>query len=376
MGDVPENSLSDGVGILALRGENLVKRFGELEALSSVSISIRRGEFFALLGPSGCGKTTLLRIIAGLEFPDSGTLMIGGSDASQLPAHERPVNTVFQSYALFPHMTVRQNIEFGLKMKRVSTGETKRRVDEIMEVVRITELAGRKPEQMSGGQRQRAALARALVNQPEVLLLDEPIGALDLKLRKELQLELMRLQRQMGTTFVFVTHDQEEALIMSDRIAVMNRGRIEQMDSGLDLYEKPRTPFVARFLGSCNLIEGSFNGFTAPHEGSLQTVMGMVQFESARLRKTLARGENIILAVRPEKLMLGFAGGEEWINSFHGVVEEIVYSGASTQYRVRLSGLSINVCMLNSQGGGQSLGLGQKVIVRIPPQALVVLDKD
>ncbi len=243
-------------GTFAIEAHNLVRRFGQTEALARVSVNIRKGEFFSLLGPSGCGKTTLLRLIAGLDLPDSGALKIGGRDAASIPAHKRPVNTVFQSYALFPHLSVHDNVAFGLRMKKIPAREIAERVERIMALVQITPFADRRPAQLSGGQKQRVALARALVNEPEVLLLDEPLGALDLKLRKELQVELSQLQRRLGITFIFVTHDQEEALVMSDRIAVMNAGKIEQLDGVEELYEQPRTRFVARFLGSCNLLEG------------------------------------------------------------------------------------------------------------------------
>ncbi|HEY0550767.1 MAG TPA: ATP-binding cassette domain-containing protein, partial [Verrucomicrobiae bacterium] len=233
---------------------HLTRRFSDMTALNDVTLTIMRGEFFSLLGPSGCGKTTFLRIVAGLDSPDAGSLHLAGRDARHIPAHRRAVNTVFQSYALFPHLNVRDNIAFGLRMKKVPRSEMETRVRGVMELTRIADLAERMPSQLSGGQKQRAALARALVNEPEVLLLDEPMGALDLKLRKELQMELRALQRRTGITFIYVTHDQDEALSMSDRIAVMNEGRIVQLGSGQELYERPRTRFVAQFLGGCNLL--------------------------------------------------------------------------------------------------------------------------
>ena len=239
--------------IVAIEVENLVRRFGTIEALAHITLTIRRGEFFSLLGPSGCGKTTLLRIISGLDLPDAGVVRIGGIDMRSMPAHKRPVNTVFQSYALFPHLNVYDNVAFGLRMKKLARAEIGRRVRQVMELVDIAALAARRPAQLSGGQQQRVALARAIVNEPQVLLLDEPLGALDLQLRKQLQVELLTLQRRLGITFVYVTHDQEEALVMSDRIAVMRQGKIEQMGASAALYERPRTRFVSQFLGACNI---------------------------------------------------------------------------------------------------------------------------
>ena len=223
--------------------------------MSEVSLSVQKGEFFSLLGPSGCGKSTLLRMIAGLEWPDSGVVCLGSTEMDATPAHLRPVNTVFQSYALFPHMNVETNIAFGLRMKRVPRRVREDRVARAMETVRIVELAGRRPSQLSGGQRQRVALARAIVNEPEVLLLDEPLGALDLQLRKQLQVELKSVQRKLGMTFIHVTHDQEEALVLSDRIGLMRAGRLVQVDSAERIYERPRSRFAAQFLGACNLVD-------------------------------------------------------------------------------------------------------------------------
>jgi spermidine/putrescine transport system ATP-binding protein len=244
----------------AVEVANITRRFGDIVALDDVTLSIQRGEFFSLLGPSGCGKTTLLRIIAGLDHPDSGSLRLSGVDALAVPAHRRAVNTVFQSYALFPHLNVFDNVAFGLRMKRTPRSAIKTRVHRVMEMVQIVELSARMPAQLSGGQKQRVALARAIVNEPQVLLLDEPLGALDLKLRKQLQQELHALQRRVGITFIYVTHDQDEALALSDRIAVMNAGRIVQVGTGEELYEHPRNRFVAEFLGGCNLIPATVKG--------------------------------------------------------------------------------------------------------------------
>ena len=241
----------------AVELDHVVRRFGQVQALSAVSLSVGSGEFFSLLGPSGCGKTTVLRLIAGLDLPDEGTVRIDGADMRGVPAHKRPVNTVFQSYALFPHMSVFNNVVFGLRMNRIPPADLLSRARRVMDMVEIAPLADRRPAQLSGGQKQRVALARAIINEPRVLLLDEPLGALDLQLRKQLRAELHGLQRRLGITFIYVTHDQEEALTMSDRIAVMNLGRIEQVGDPKELYERPRTRFTAQFLGACNLLEGN-----------------------------------------------------------------------------------------------------------------------
>src|SRR5512145_1230470 len=236
--------------------QNITKRFGDFIAVDDVSLDIKDGEFFSLLGPSGCGKTTCLRMIAGFELPSEGEIKIRGKSMGDTPPYKRPVNTVFQNYALFPHMTVFENVAFGLEMQKVSRAEIKTRVKEALEMVRLPQLADRKPRQLSGGQQQRIALARALVNRPQVLLLDEPLSALDLKLRKAMQLELKELQHQVGITFIFVTHDQEEAITMSDRIAVMNEGVVQQVGAPREIYESPRNRFVADFIGETNFIEG------------------------------------------------------------------------------------------------------------------------
>src|SRR5580692_2065873 len=251
----PAAAGNPGAAAAAVHVTGLRKRYGDVVALGGVELTIAAGEFFTLLGPSGSGKTTLLRLIAGFERPDGGRIELAGSDVTGVPPYFRDVNTVFQDYALFPHMTVAQNIEYGLRVRRVAKADRRDKVDRALEMVRLPGLGARKPAQLSGGQRQRVALARAIVNEPEVLLLDEPLGALDLKLRQEMQLELLRVQREVGITFIYVTHDQEEALTMSDRIAVLNRGSIEQIGQPIEVYERPRTPFVAGFIGVSNLIE-------------------------------------------------------------------------------------------------------------------------
>ncbi len=354
----------------AIRAEGLVRCFGSVKALAGLSIAIRRGEFFSLLGPSGCGKTTFLRIIAGLDQPDSGSLHIGGADMAAVPAHKRPVNTVFQSYALFPHLTVHDNVAFGLKMKKVSPPQLAQRVARVASLVQIEDLVNRKPAQLSGGQKQRVALARALVNEPDVLLLDEPLGALDLKLRQQLQLELHRLQRRLGITFVYVTHDQDEALIMSDRIAVMNNGQIEQVDEAQSLYERPRTRFVAQFLGACNLIPGTVVRVHTGH-ASVQTELGVLQ---VALRSDVREAERLTLAIRPEKVCR--CDGTAAVpaeNQVRARIEEMIYSGAETQYRLTANGLKLTAVALNAQQSQQRLGPGDEALYQLPAEALVLL---
>ena len=357
--------------VYAIQAENLVRRFGTVEALSGVSVSIRKGEFFSLLGPSGCGKTTLLRIIAGLDLPDEGTLKIAGRDATEIPAHKRPVNTVFQSYALFPHLSVRENVAFGLRMKKVTATEIARRVDQIMELVQIAEFNDRRPAQLSGGQKQRVALARALVNEPEVLLLDEPLGALDLKLRKQLQVELHQLQRRLGITFIFVTHDQEEALVMSDRIAVMNGGKIEQLDGVEELYERPNTRFVAQFLGSCNLFEGSIKGVDDSMV-TVETEIGEIHAAAATATRQLRQGEKITLAIRPEKIAFSPPAGAT--NQWKARITDLIYGGAETQYKLRIGEHAIDACGLNCRVGNHGFQAGQMISIHLPAEALVILE--
>ena len=293
-----------GGGRLAIRVRGLRKDYGGVVALAGVDLEIQRGEFFTLLGPSGSGKTTLLRLIAGFERPEGGTIELGGREISKVPPYARNVNTVFQDYALFPHMTVAENIQYGLKVRHVAKAERSRRADRALEMVRLSGLGARKPAQLSGGQRQRVALARAIVNEPQVLLLDEPLGALDLKLRQEMQLELLRVQREVGITFIYVTHDQEEALTMSDRIAVLNHGSIEQVGEPIAVYERPQTAFVAGFIGVSNLIE---------------------------------RGGRRI-TVRPEKIHM--LTDDQWgppdTNIEAGRIRDVVYAGVLTRYIVDL----------------------------------------
>jgi spermidine/putrescine transport system ATP-binding protein len=312
----------------------VTKRFGEVVAVNDLSLALPEGEFFTLLGPSGCGKTTTLRMLAGFEQPTAGRIVIDGEDVAGLAPHRRPTNTVFQSYALFPHLNVRDNVAFGLRRKRVSKDERERRVVAELERVGLAAEANRKPNQLSGGMQQRVALARALVNFPKVLLLDEPLGALDLKLRKGLQVELKRIQREVGITFVYVTHDQEEALTMSDRIAVMNHGRVEQVDVPENVYERPKTTFVAGFIGVSNLMPGRVTSVVGGR-GVVRLDAG-VEVEAPA--DGLVEDERCHAVVRPEKLRIDRSEDrppDGWPN-VEGVVESSVYLGTSTQIAVRL----------------------------------------
>jgi spermidine/putrescine transport system ATP-binding protein len=309
--------------------ESVTKRFGDLTAVDAIDLEIKEGEFFTMLGPSGCGKTTTLRMIAGFEELTSGRLTIDDEDMVGFPPYKRPTNTVFQSYALFPHLSVKDNVAFGLKRQKVERGEIDRRVTQELERVGLSAEANRRPSQLSGGQQQRVALARALVNLPRVLLLDEPLGALDLKLRKGLQVELKRIQKEVGITFVYVTHDQEEALTMSDRIAVMNHGRIEQIADPEEVYDRPATSFVAGFIGVSNLMPGVVRKTGTKGEVELDSGVKVTTDVNG-----FASGDRCQAVVRPEKLYLG-AGRDE--PTVEGLVESSLYLGTSTQLIVRLA---------------------------------------
>jgi spermidine/putrescine transport system ATP-binding protein len=314
--------------------QGVTKRFGDFAAVRQMDLDIPRGEFFTMLGPSGCGKTTTLRIIAGFEEPSEGTVLLDGEDVTGLPAFKRATNTVFQSYALFPHMSVEKNVAFGLERQGMPRDEVRTRVGEELERVGLSAEAKRKPRQLSGGQQQRVALARALVNRPAVLLLDEPLGALDLKLRKQLQVELKRIQQEVGITFVYVTHDQEEALTMSDRIAVMNRGIVEQLDNPEEIYERPRTTFVAGFIGVSNLMPGEVVS-SASGSADLRLDAGPTVRAGGA---DAAVGERAHAVVRPEKLQLHGANGagSDAGPSVEGRVDSSLYLGTATQVTVRL----------------------------------------
>ena len=350
--------------------KNVGKRFGDLVAVDDLSLELAGGEFFTLLGPSGCGKTTTLRMIAGFERPSAGEIRIEGSDVAQLPPHRRPTNTVFQSYALFPHLSVEANVAFGLKRKGVSKDEIAERVATELRRVGLAGEANRRPAQLSGGMQQRVALARALVNLPKVLLLDEPLGALDLKLRKELQVELKRIQRDVGITFVYVTHDQEEALTMSDRIAVMNRGRVEQVSDPEEVYERPTTSFVAGFIGVSNLMPAEVS---AP--GRVQLDHGP---EVAAETGELKAGEGCAAVVRPEKLRVALPGDAtpgDGSPSVEGVIESSVYLGTATQLVVGVGeGVRMTVLVPNAdESERQALpGGGARVVLSWEPQHMHV----
>lgn len=307
--------------------DKVSKSYGNGLAVDEVSLNIRENEFFALLGPSGCGKTTLLRMLAGFETPSAGCIYLDGKDISPLPANKRPLNLMFQSYALFPNMTVRKNIAYGLEMERLPEAEIRRRVDEVLNTAQLVELAERKPDQLSGGQRQRVALARALVKRPRVLLLDEPLGALDKKLREKMQLELKRLQLESGITFIIVTHDQEEALVMSDRMAVLDGGKVCQVGSPTELYENPNSRFVANFIGVSNLFEGVRSG-----EHSVR-VNG--QELAVETDAPLVAGQPVAVVVRPERLQVLGEQGSDCANQVAGNIVEIAYHGLDTNVHVQ-----------------------------------------
>jgi spermidine/putrescine transport system ATP-binding protein len=312
--------------------DHVRKQFGTFVAVDSADFGIGRGEFFAMLGPSGCGKTTTLKMIAGFEQPTSGRVLLEGADVSRVPPYRRNVNTVFQQYALFPHMTVADNVAFGPRSKRVGRSDCDRRVGEMLEVVRLGDFANRKPSQLSGGQQQRVALARALVNYPSALLLDEPLAALDLKLREAMQLELKRIQREVGITFVFVTHDQGEALTMSDRIAVMSEGVVEQIGTPEEIYHRPASLFVAGFIGSANLLPGTATG----HDGDDV----VVELESGpTVRATPGRlptnGDAVSVMIRPERLQVAVTPGPDG-RSIEGVIRQLIFQGASARLQLEL----------------------------------------
>lgn len=352
----------------AVELHEVTRRFGTVAALDRVSLSIHQGEFFSLLGPSGCGKTTLLRVIAGLETTDSGTVKIAGLDAQNIPAHRRPVNTVFQSYALFPHLDVRQNIAFGLRMRKTPSPEIDRRVDAVSSLVQVADLVDRRTHQLSGGQKQRVALARALVNEPSVLLLDEPLAALDVKLRKTLQTELRNLQRRLGITFIYVTHDQEEALVLSDRIALMHNGAIHQVGQGRELYENPRTRFASQFLGSCNLLEGTLS-HNNPQQLLVETALGTLSVKASTPPR-----QQLTLAIRPEKILLLPDASPHGENQIPVKVESIVYAGSETHYELSANSRFLRAEIMNTTHAPRELRSGQAAVACLPPEALVILE--
>jgi len=361
---------------------DVTKQFGDFTAVDRLSLAIGEGKFFTLLGPSGCGKTTTLRMVGGFEEATAGDVLIDGANVAGLPPYKRPTNTVFQSYALFPHMSVRDNVAFGLRRQKVDRAEADRRVNQELERVGLVREAGRKPAQLSGGQQQRVALARALVNLPKVLLLDEPLGALDLKLRKGLQVQLKQIQREVGITFIYVTHDQEEALTMSDQIAVMNQGRIEQVADPEQVYDRPETTFVAGFIGVSNLMPGKVT--KKGKKGEVELDSGVKVAADATGYST---GESVQAVVRPEKLAID--GGGRGDPSVEGLVESSLYLGTSTQLIVQLPGdVRMTVLVPNADeaerqklpGGGAKVKLSwtpeHMHLVRESPRAATSEDKE
>jgi spermidine/putrescine transport system ATP-binding protein len=355
-------------GAIELRG--LTKSFGAEPAVVDLDLSIRPGEFFALLGPSGCGKTTTLRMIAGFEEPTRGEILLDGTNVAAVPAHKRPVNTVFQSYALFPHLSVEDNVAYGLRWQgKVDREERRKRVAEALELVQLGSFAKRRPHQLSGGQQQRVALARALVLRPSVLLLDEPLGALDAKLRKALRSELTTLHREVGVTFVFVTHDQEEALEMSDRLAVMELGRLVQCGSPREVYTSPRTAYVADFLGAANLLEVTSLG-PAP-DGLTRVRLGDRELLATPVNGQVSGTAHVV--IRPERVRI-CSRDDAGRNQLTGTIERSVYVGATTQVLIRLpSGAQLQALVVNN-GERDDLMSGSPVSVALPPEALRLLD--
>ncbi|GAB2905402.1 ABC transporter ATP-binding protein [Neomicrococcus lactis] len=352
--------------------QNVSKRFTDFTAVDDLTLTIPAGSFFALLGPSGCGKTTTLRMVAGLEHPTSGTISIGGEDVTQLPSHKRHVNTVFQSYALFPHMNILENVAFGLKQRKVRNAQELAKKG--LEMVELGHLAARKPVQLSGGQQQRVALARALVNRPAVLLLDEPLGALDMKLRRQMQVELKAIQTEVGLTFVHVTHDQEEAMTMADIVAVMNQGKVEQMGAPRELYELPKTAFVANFLGKSNLMKG--------HVAEQRDDLLGVDIAGSRVwvpaSRTTTQAGDIVVGVRPEKMRIGHMGELDIPadhNQLTGTIIDASFTGVSTEYLVDVPG--VGVLGTFTQNLGQDTGQrGDKVALSWEPEFSFGLDGD
>ncbi|MFJ7942061.1 ABC transporter ATP-binding protein [Streptomyces sp. NPDC096354] len=357
-----------------VRLTGISKTYGSFAAVQPLDLTVPQGSFFALLGASGCGKTTTLRMIAGLEEATTGTISLGGRDITDLPPYKRPVNTVFQSYALFPHLDVTENVAFGLRRRGIKS--VKKQVDDMLELVQLGDFAKRKPHQLSGGQQQRVAVARALINHPQVLLLDEPLGALDLKLRRQMQLELKRIQTEVGITFIHVTHDQEEAMTMADTVAVMNAGRVEQLGAPADLYENPKTTFVANFLGTSNLIEGEIT------ESGTDILVGVggstLRLPAGRCSAPTARGGRILVGIRPEKISLASAGEADTIaagrNRVTGRIVDSSFIGVSTQYVVESpAGKALQVY---EQNVGRRAGLtrGAEVVLHWDPEHTFGLD--
>ncbi len=369
-GPVAETNFADAAAHPLLRIEGLSKRFGSDVALDQLSLEIFPGEFFALLGPSGCGKTTLLRLIAGFERENSGRILLDGIDLAAVPPYRRPVNMMFQSYALFPHLTVAANVAFGLKQEGLPRPEIGGRVADMLKLVELENLGSRKPHELSGGQRQRVALARALVKRPRVLLLDEPLAALDKKLRDSMRFELMRLQRQLGLTFIIVTHDQSEAMIVADRIGVMDRGRLMQVAPPAQIYERPNSRWVADFIGDVNLFEGRIGDDRTSIEGTAAGRLHLAAAAAAEPRTT------VWAAVRPERMRLSREQPPPANNCLSGTIVEIGYLGDMSLYQVRIAdGSQLKAACANTGDGEPAFALKDRVWLSFPPQAAVVLTR-
>jgi putrescine transport system ATP-binding protein len=355
-----------------IRIEGVSKKFNEFLAVDNVSLDIRKGELFALLGGSGCGKTTLLRMLAGFEQPTSGRILIDGQDMADIPPYDRPVNMMFQSYALFPHMTVEKNVGYGLKHEAMSNTERGDRVRQMLDLVQLSELAGRKPHQLSGGQRQRVALARALAKQPKLLLLDEPLGALDKKLREHTQFEIANIQYKTGITFVVVTHDQEEAMTLADRIAVMDKGIIRQIGPPNEIYEHPQSRFVADFIGSTNMFDGEVLGQNKHQLKVRVPQLGMDVL--ATTTAELATGQKISVAVRPEKIEIGRSKSKSG-NALQGIVKDLGYFGKDSLYRIELpGGTRVSVNNVNATRSSESIAKwDDKVWLSFDPSSVILL---
>ena len=353
------------------------KKFDEFTAVDNIDLDIYKGELFSLLGGSGCGKTTLLRMLAGFETPSSGTIHIDGVDMTEVPPYDRPINMMFQSYALFPHMTVEQNVAYGLKRDKIPKDEIKRRVEEILSMVELSDFVKRKPHQLSGGQRQRVALARALVKRPKVLLLDEPLGALDKRLREQTQFELINIQDQLGVTFVVVTHDQEEAMTLSTRMAMMDAGKFQQIGEPTEVYEYPESRLVANFIGSANMFEGRVTKSDADHVVVTSKELGVEFYTNHPM--SIIEGTKVWVAVRPEKITLSKTSLDATTNQLKGVVVDIGYHGKTSTYRVRISNDQIIEVSVPSQkrprGERHSIDWDEEIYLNWEQSGAVVLMK-